>query len=437
VACLKSVLGLPGDNVEQVIHSSFGDCAKLIRTPEQFYALSELSRVLAFDTALDSQLRQALRQAHFTVTNDYYHSIVFAVPQSKPRKDYALLPVVTPIALEIDARLVPEDATPGLKQMRETGFPGMRDRILNEVGIRVPGVRIRSNEGNPEGGYFHSLNDTPLFLYTVYAGERFCPDAAKCQEAGLSGRVVDSPSPYGGKGMWLVEPDWHRAQAAGLPLWDAFEYMTVHTERIIREHLPLFFGVQELRNALDNWLEGHAPFATVSADQKVSRQALLARALPDATAQQRLLQVLQALLREQVPIKQLDAILTEFATASNAQLDVIEITERVRMALRADLLGNATTRTLIKLPQPLEQMIAEGIRRQNGKVFLALTPERTQEFLSKFRNEVDDRSEHTLTLVVSTSALRPFVKRVVELEFTTLPVLAETELALTQERDQQ
>jgi flagellar biosynthesis component FlhA len=185
-----------------------------------------------------------------------------------------------------------------------------------------------------------------------------------------------------------------------------------------------------LHHTLDAWRAGQAPFDAVSAEQKVSRQALFAQVLPDTAAQQRLLQVLQALLREQVPIKQFDAILAEFATASHAPLDVIEIAERVRMALHSDLPGNETTRTLIKLPPLLEQIIVEGIQLQSEKVFLALTPERTQEFLSELRNEVDYRPVDTLTLVVSTPGIRPFVKRVVELEFTALPVLAEIELTL-------
>lgn len=427
VAGLSHTFATFSDGSEDLIRDALKNCAQFIRTPEQFFALSELIRAVALDKINASKLRHILYDTQLTFTKDYYDS------NSQNRE--ALQPTVMPITIEIESNLAPNAEAPGIKWMLDQGFSAMRQRILQDLGVSVPGIRIRRNEVNPAGGYFHGLNEIPFSLCTVYPTERFCPDAEKCQSVGLSGYIVDSPHPAGGKGMWLVEADWPPAQAAGLPLWDVFEYMTIHTERLIREHLPLFFGSQEQRNTLDNWLKGESPFEPISGEQTTARQTLLAQALPDEAAQQRLLQVLQMLLHEQVPIKHLDTILAEFASTSALQLDTIEICERVRLALCADLPGNVKPHPILTLSSSIEQIIAEGIHRQQEKVFLALTPQRKQDFLAALREKVSGRATDALTLLVSIPELRPFVKRITELEFPGLVVMAERELVSTQERE--
>ena len=58
-----------------------------------------------------------------------------------------MLPVVTPIALEVAADLIPlvEDTGEGSKFLGEM-VPMMRDGLFYELGVRFPGIRVRGNE---------------------------------------------------------------------------------------------------------------------------------------------------------------------------------------------------------------------------------------------------------------------------------------------------
>jgi len=129
-----------------------------------------------------------------------------------------------------------------------------------------------------------------------------------------------------------------------------------------------------------------------------------------------------------VPITRLDRILTEVAAVRNLERDTTEIVESVRMMIHEDLPGNGDSRMLIDLPEATEESIADGIRRENGKVFFCLEPERVQEFLSQVRNILAEDQVIGPVLVVSSAELRPLVRGITALEFPNMPVLARREL---------
>jgi type III secretory pathway component EscV len=60
--------------------------------------------------------------------------------------------------------------------------------------------------------------------------------------------------------------------------------------------------------------------------------------------------------------------------------------------------------------------------------FLALDPTKAQDLISALRNRVDGLSQQHLTLVVSDAPIRRYVRRLTEIEFPRIPVLAEREL---------
>jgi len=430
VASITPYLARIASEEKRSLADAFAEAANLIQTPRQFHGCAEFIRVLATAEDISSEAAEIANEQLLDLSERLYRPVIYPLGRSKTRQKYLPEPVVTPIELWIAADLAPSDDAPGIRWMIEKGFPEMRDRVLRDMGVRIPGVSIRTNENNPPGGYFHSLFEVPLYLYMVYEGKRFCPEAAKCREIGLSGLEAVNYGPTGGNGLWVDESEWSKAKGAGLPLRDLYEYMTSHTESVIRARLISFFGVQELRNTLNDWIKGGAPFAALSQDQKEARQILVETATHDDRAFLRLLSILRALLRENVPILRLDRILTEFtAEREGEERDVGEAVEQIRMLLREDLPGNRDQRKLITIPEKLEYTLASGVYRQDGKVFFALPPEQVQEFLSEVRPLLTETSEIKPALIVSQAGVRPLVSAILALEFPTVPILARGELA--------
>jgi len=388
--------------------------SSLIGSMQQYRTLSEALRVLTDDTALDRDQRRDLVSAGLELSTLRYAQRAAEIDSAD------LIPVVTPIILDADNRLFPQgEETPQVIRMLETDIPSLRDRLQTDTGVTVPGVRIRGNDNFAEGAYVLMLHEVPLGGGILPLEEKFCPDAAGCQALGIEGQYAVYPKDRT-EGIWLSEPAWERAERAGLPLLDQYQYMLSHLESLVRRYLATFLGFQEVQDMLAQW-----KWETEEED----RGALLDTALPDDMARRRLVQVLQDLVKEEVPVRNLTSILAAFSEANPECREVIEVVESVRIALRPDLPGNQGGRQFIGLSPGFEGAILRWVWERDGKKFLALPWEEAQSLRDAVWEHMAGRDVRNLALIVREPGLRPFVWRLVEREFSTLPVLAEGELA--------
>ncbi len=393
-------------------------CSELFGSLSEYRALAGALRALAGESSLEASLRRALNRARLKMARNSYIELLRPDEEPAQAESTPTLPVVTPIALEADARLFPEgEDNSAVDRLVNVVLPAMRERIRERTGVRVPGVRIRSNEGElGEGGYLLILHEVPIVFGTVQPSQKYCPDVDGCRQLGIEVEATANPG-EDGEGMWLDETLWQRAEQAGLPLWDPYETMIFHLEAVIRQHLDTFVGLQEAQNLLELWSEGDT-----------NRQALLGRAFGGSEDKVRFVQVLQALVKEGVPVVDLGTILTIFAEENPGSSEVTDIVEKVRFALRPHLPGNEGDRLLVGLSSEFEEVVRRGIGEQQGKRFLAIPPQETQELLSAVRSGLARQSGKRLALVLRDFALRPFVRRLTEIEFPLLPVLSQREL---------
>lgn len=338
-----------------------------------------------------------------------------------------MLPVVTPIVIEAYDKLFPEgEGWTGSHELFVKYIPEMRARIEAGMGIKAPGVRVRGNDTDlPLNSYLIMLNEVPLVMGTVDPTRKFCPSCAalcKILEKPLtSGEQVYNPVTGEKDGAWVEQSEWKKAGTAGVPLWDSFEYMTRHLESVLRDNLTTFVGFQEIHNLLDDWCRDK--------DAGPQRQALVNQALPDLNRRVRFVQVLQGLLREYVPITKLRDILEAFRRHDAAEQDVFRVVEAVRLVLKNDLPGNRGSYQVLKPSPAFEDEAKRWIRQRNGKTFFAIPPENTQELLSAVRSGVADLNQGRLVITTSVEGIRPFVRRLIELEFPRIIVLSTEELS--------
>jgi flagellar biosynthesis component FlhA len=138
--------------------------------------------------------------------------------------------------------------------------------------------------------------------------------------------------------------------------------------------------------------------------------------------------VLQALVDEQVPVRDLTSIMRTFSTVNPEHREVGEIVESVRKALRQELPGNQSGRRLIGLSANFEEAVSRWVWERDGNRFLALPWAEAEELFAAVKEHLAGRSVRELALVVRGSGLRPFVRRLIAVVAPTLPVLAEEEL---------
>jgi flagellar biosynthesis component FlhA len=185
---------------------------------------------------------------------------------------------------------------------------------------------------------------------------------------------------------------------------DGHGYVLRHLEAVLLGNLDAFYGIEQAA----------AVFATAGID-----------ATPESLV--RMAAVSRALLREGVPLHAQAAIAAVVAPPDSASVELPALVERVRETLAQSLPGADGSRPLVSLRHDVEDTIADATQRRDGKEFVALPSAK----LAELRRMVDEQVttlEHGAVLVVRPRGLRRFVRRVVELDHPTVPVLAFTEL---------
>jgi len=194
----------------------------------------------------------------------------------------------------------------------------VRDELFYELGVRVPGIRVRTEAAYlPAGSYRILMDEVPAALGQVVPGALYA--LAQPEElAFLELKAEPAMEPSTGKPISRVSAEARaRLEMAQVPLRSAGELIAEHLRSIIRARTAGFLGIQEVQGLLDG-LEAHAPTLVKEALQKVP--------LPLLT------EVLRKLVEEQVSIRNMRAIL-EALVAPTTEGDASALAERCRQAL--------------------------------------------------------------------------------------------------------
>jgi type III secretion protein V len=194
----------------------------------------------------------------------------------------------------------------------------VRDELFFELGVRVPGIRVRTEAAYlPAGSYRILIDEVPAAMGQVVPGALYA--LAQPEElAFLELKAEPALEPSTGKPISRVSAEARaRLEMAQVPLRSAGELIAEHLRSSIRARTAGFLGLQEVQGLLDG-LEAQAPTLVKEALQKVP--------LPLLT------EVLRKLVEEQVSIRNMRAIL-EALVAPTTEGDATALAERCRQAL--------------------------------------------------------------------------------------------------------
>ncbi|MBJ80486.1 MAG: EscV/YscV/HrcV family type III secretion system export apparatus protein [Myxococcales bacterium] len=333
-----------------------------------------------------------------------------------------MLPVVTPIALEVAANLIPlvEDAEGENKFLGEM-IPMMRDGLFYELGVKFPGIRVRGNETDlPDGTYIIMINEIPLVSGNVALDKVLVNDTVdRLTLLNIKGEEAVNPA-NGSECAWIPAQYSDVAEQAGLTTWDASGYMVLHLSSVLRKNSAEFVGIQEVQNMLEQ-LEQAFP-------------ALVKEVVPKAVSPFQLTDILRRLVEEEISIRDLRSILQALAEWGQVENDTVMLTEYVRNALKRYISHKYTrggnTLVVYLLDPQIEETVRSSIQHTQSGSYLALEPEITQEILTAVRNEVGNLPPTAQNpVILTTMEIRRYFRKLVELEFPHLAVLSYQELS--------
>ncbi|MFP2962753.1 FHIPEP family type III secretion protein [Myxococcus sp. 1LA] len=313
---------------------------------------------------------------------------------------------VSPLTLDLSPDLTVLAEAEGASFVHKT-LNGVRDELFFELGVRVPGIRVRTHAAYLSSGEYRVLVDeVPAGGGQVLPGALYAlapPD----ELAFLPVSAEAATEPASGRGISRI-PESARAllETAQVPLRRPGELLADHVRAILRVRAADLLGLQDVQGLLEG-LEAQAPVLVKEALQKVP--------LPLLT------DVLRKLLQEGVSIRDLRAIL-EALVSPTTEGDAVALAERCRQALRRYLSHKfAPTGPLYAY---LVDPEVEEVLRGMGPRGLAPDPERVAEILEGVRQVATDGRAVLLT---APDVRRP-LRRLCEGAFPDVAVLTYGEL---------
>jgi type III secretion protein V len=330
-----------------------------------------------------------------------------------------MMPVVTPIALEVASDLVPlvDDSSNFLAEL----IPMMRDGLFYELGIRYPGIRVRGSDGSQgPSSYVILINEIPVATHSVDPRNCLVNDTPdRLRLLGIEATEAMNPA-NGVPCAWISNTKQELAEQAGLTTWDAGSYMVLHLSASLRRNAADFVGIQEVQNMLDQ-LEQAFP-------------ALVKEIVPKLISLVQLTDILKRLVEEEISIRDLRTILQTLGEWAPHETDSVMLTEQVRSALKRYIshkyTGGHHTLVVYLLEPSLEETISAGIQRSPSGNYLALEPEVTQDILGVIRQEIANLpASAQQPVILTTQEIRRYLRKLVEIEFPHLAILSYQELS--------
>lgn len=236
--------------------------------------------------------------------------------EGRSPEQLASLLQVDPIELEIGYGLIPlVDASQGGDMLDRISM--IRRQCALELGLLVPVIRIRDNLQLPPGSYVVKIKGIQVAKGELMTNHYLAMDAGGVTER-IEGIPTTEPA-FGLDALWIGAAVREQAEYAGYTVVDAPAVLATHLTEVIRSHAPDLLGRQETKTLVDG-LRG-------------DYSAVVDELIPNLMSLGEVQKVLQNLLREGVPIRNLVTILETLADTAPITKDTDYLTEYVREAL--------------------------------------------------------------------------------------------------------
>ena len=322
---------------------------------------------------------------------------------------------VDPLELAIGFGLVPmADAGSGGSLLARVGV--IRKQIASQLGLIIAPVRVHDEATLESHQYVIRIRGGEVARGRVVPGHQLAMNPGDVT-GDLPGIPTTEPA-FGLPATWIEEERRSEAEALGYTVVDSESVIVTHLTESIRRHADELLTRQETKKLLDELKELNAAAVEDVVPEKLGIGAVQ--------------RVLQQLLREGVPIRDLGTILETIGDRSTVTRDPYILAEYARAALArtitADLVESETLRA-IALEPTLEQEVAESVTQTNEGEILAMDPSRSQALVAALAAQVESVTALGLRpVLICSSRIRRHLRRLVEHSFPHLPVLAYTEI---------
>lgn len=291
-----------------------------------------------------------------------------------------------------------------------------RKQFAIEMGMVVPSIRIKDSAALNPNQYIIKFKGEQ-----VASGDVLTDHYLALAPAGGEDTVdgIDTVEPaFGIPAKWINEDKKIKAELAGYTLIDPTSVIITHLSEVIKSHAYELLNRQEVNNMLSNL--------------KKTNETTVSDTIPAIISIGELQKVLCNLLREGIPIRDLETVLETLADYGPTVKDTDMLTEYVRQSLRRTIthkFSEAGQLKVVSLDSAVENKIMSAVKKADSGSYLALDPQTIQGIITATTGEIDKIKELVQEPIVLTSPIvRLYFKKLVDQFYPNTVVLSFNEI---------
>jgi flagellar biosynthesis protein FlhA len=315
----------------------------------------------------------------------------------------------------------------GLVRMVDAGKGGdlldrismIRRQIAMDLGIIVPPCRIRDNIQLGANDYVVKVKGQSIARGETYPEQFLAMDNGATSGPIPGGTVTTEPA-FGLPAYWITESERSHAEMLNYTVVEASAVLATHLTEVIKSHAYELLTRQEVKNLLDN-LKQRSP-------------ALVEEVVPAQVKPGELQKVMQNLLRERVPVRDLETILETLGDYAGRTKDLDVLTEYVRNALGRAIckqyVDDRDRLWCLTLDPALEELINGHLDRGERGTTNTMPPQTAQQVVNQIAAKAAELTQTGRSAVILCGPqVRMALRRMVESSLPHVAVLAFNEVA--------
>ncbi len=291
-----------------------------------------------------------------------------------PEKVDSLLKV-DQMTLEVGYGLIPlVDPSQGGDLLERISM--LRRQTAADMGIVVPPIRILDNMQLEPNQYVVKIRNVRIAEGSIMGDRLLAMDSGM-----VSGKVegIETKEPaFGLTAYWIDEKEKERAHAFGYTVVEPSAVIATHITEVVKDNASELITREETKHLLEKLKE--------------SSPAIVEEVIPDILSTADVQNVLKALLRERISIRDLETIMEVLGDYGRRTKDIDILCEYVRNALSRQICEQycEDDRELyaVTLDPQLEDVLSNAVQQTEGGAYLSLDPQNVERIVRAVTNEV-------------------------------------------------
>ena len=294
----------------------------------------------------------------------------------------------------------------------------IRRALYLDLGVPFPGIHLRFNDSLENNQYIIYLQEVPISRGKVAKEKLLVTEGV--EQLDLLNIDYENDEKFLPKieTIWVDEKRLMDLENARIGFLTSDRILTYHLSHILKEYAEDFVGIQEARYLLEEMESSYSELV-----KEAQRMVPL----------QKMTEILQRLVSEDISIRNLRTILEAMVEWGQKEKDVVQLTEYIRTSLKRYICykysNGQNVLPAYLLEQEVEDTIRNGVRQTSAGSYLALDPSVTQQFLAQVKTTIGDLNKmNNKPVMVVSMDIRRYVRKLIEADYYDMPVLSFQEL---------